>query len=127
MVEKFAAFYGDQAGVGEVALSTAALDLMQKYDWPGNIRELEHAIERAINQWNSNLLEVRHFEWLAKKIKDKGQTNAGQGIKEAKAESEKEVIQNALQTARGNKTKAAELLNIARPLLYQKMRRLGIE
>ena len=127
LVEKFAAFYGDQAGVGEVALSTAALDLMQQYDWPGNIRELEHAIERAIHQWNSNLLEVRHFEWLATKIKDKGQTNAGKGIKQAKAESEKEVIQNALQSARGNKTKAAKLLNIARPLLYQKMHRLGIK
>ena len=51
----------------------------------------------------------------------------GQGIEAAKAATEKEVIENALNAAQGNKTKAAELLNIARPLLYQKMRRLGIK
>lgn len=127
LMEKFAEVYGDQAGLGHVAIAPEALELMTKYDWPGNIRELEHAVERALNQWNSNLLEARHFEWLAAKIKDKVPVMVGQGIEAAKAATEKEVIQTALNVARGNKTKAAELLNIARPLLYQKMRRLGIK
>ena len=127
LAEKFAEVYGDQAGLGSVGISPDALELMLKYQWPGNIRELEHAIERAINQWNSNLLEARHFEWLAAKIKDRPPLMVGQGIEAAKAATEKEVIENALNAAQGNKTKAAELLNIARPLLYQKMRRLGIK
>lgn len=127
LAEKFAEVYGDQAGLGSVSIAPDALELMLKYQWPGNIRELEHAIERAINQWNSNLLEARHFEWLAAKIKDRPPLMVGQGIEAAKAATEKEVIENALNAAQGNKTKAAELLNIARPLLYQKMRRLGIK
>lgn len=127
LAEKFAEVYGDQAGLGSVGISPDALELMLKYQWPGNIRELEHAIERAINQWNSNLLEARHFEWLAAKIKDRPPLMVGQGIEAAKAATEKEVIENALTATQGNKTKAAELLNIARPLLYQKMRRLGIK
>jgi len=127
LAEKFAEIYGDQAGLGSVAIAPEALELMQKFHWPGNIRELEHAVERAINQWNSNLLEARHFAWLATKLKDKTPVLVGQGIEAAKAATEKEVIQNALKVAGGNKTKAAELLNIARPLLYQKMRRLDIK
>ena len=127
LAEKFAEVYGDQAGLGSVSIAPDALELMLKYQWPGNIRELEHAIERAINQWNSNLLEARHFEWLAAKIKDRPPLMVGQGIEAAKAATEKEVIENALTATQGNKTKAAELLNIARPLLYQKMRRLGIK
>lgn len=127
LAEKFAEVYGDQAGLGSVGIAPDALELMLKYQWPGNIRELEHAIERAINQWNSNLLEARHFEWLAAKIKDRPPLMVGQGIEAAKAATEKEVIENALTATQGNKTKAAELLNIARPLLYQKMRRLGIK
>ena len=50
----------------------------------------------------------------------------GKSIHEAKAATEKELILHVLQASQGNKKKAAELLNIARPLLYQKMRRLGI-
>ncbi len=125
-VKKFAEKFGDQAGLGTVAVSPAALELIMKYQWPGNIRELEHAVERAINLCNSGVVEEKHFEWLLPKILNQGQTTAGRSINEAKAATEKEIILNALRTTQGNKKKAAELLEIARPLLYQKMRRLGI-
>lgn len=126
-VEKFAEKFGDQAGLGTVAVSPAALELIMKYQWPGNIRELEHAVERAINLCNSGVVGEKHFEWLLPKILNQGQTTAGRSIHEAKAATEKEIILNALRTTLGNKKKAAELLEIARPLLYQKMRRLGIK
>ncbi len=125
-VEKFAEKYGDQAGLGTVSIAPDALALIMKHEWPGNIRELEHAVERAINQCNSNLLEAKHFEWLVPKIENRYQAIAGRGIQEAKAATEKEMILNALRATQGNKKKAAEMLDIARPLLYQKMRRLGI-
>jgi two-component system response regulator AtoC len=126
LVKKFTDRYGDQAGLGAVTVAPEAMELIMEYEWPGNIRELEHAVERAINLCNSNILEAGHFEWLLPKIQNKGKTAAGRSIQEARAATEKEIILNALQATRGNKKKAAELLDIARPLLYQKMRRLGI-
>jgi len=126
LVEKFTAKYGDLAGLGSVSVSSEVLELLRKYDWPGNVRELEHAIERTINLCDSSTIETCHFQWLLPKIIGQGKQIAGRGINEVKAAAEKEIIVNALQSTRGNRTKAAVLLGIARPLLYQKMRRLGI-
>ena len=126
LVNSFVEKYGEQAGVGLVSIEDDAMDLLMEYDWPGNIRELEHAIERAINLCYVNVLELANFEWLAPKVQKKKKIIAGKSIQDARAASEKEVILNALQATQGNKKKAAELLGIARPLLYQKMSRLGI-
>jgi transcriptional regulator with PAS, ATPase and Fis domain len=109
-----------------VTVAPEAMALIMEYDWPGNIRELEHAIERAVNQCNGSILTLDHFEWLLPKMRNGGKMAIGRSIQDAKAATEKELILNALQTSRGNKKKAAELLGIARPLLYQKMRRLGV-
>ena len=126
LVKKFTKKYGEQAGLGVVAVDAEAMALLMEYDWPGNIRELEHAVERAINLCSSTTLQPVHFEWLLPRIRSKGRPTAGRSIQDAKAAGEKEVILNALQATKGNKKKAAELLGIARPLLYQKMHRLGI-
>ncbi|WP_312517546.1 sigma 54-interacting transcriptional regulator [Anaerospora sp.] len=126
LVKKFVEKYGDQAGLGAVTVDAEAMALLMKYEWPGNIRELEHAVERAVNLCSCTVLEPVHFAWLLPKIQDKGKAAAGRSIQEARAASEKEIILNALQVTQGNKKKAAELLGIARPLLYQKMRRLDI-
>ncbi|WP_378953258.1 sigma-54 interaction domain-containing protein [Pelosinus sp. sgz500959] len=126
LVEKFIDKYGDQAGLGKVTIAPEAMEIFMEYEWPGNIRELEHAVERAINLCNSNVLEPSHFGWLLPKIQKQGKLTAGRGIQEAKASIEREIILDALLSTQGNKKKAAELLGIARPLLYQKIRRLGI-
>ncbi len=126
LVKRFMEKYGEQAGLGTVTIDPNAMALLMEYKWPGNIRELEHAIERAINLCSCTMLEPVHFEWLLLKIRNQGSTTTGRSIQDAKAASEKEIILNALQVTNGNKKKAAELLGIARPLLYQKMHRLGI-
>jgi len=127
LVSKFIEKYADPAGLGAVTVSSEALGLLCKYDWPGNVRELEHTVERAINICDSNILESSHFQWLIPKIMGQEKQIAGRGINAVKAAAEKEIILSALQSTKGNKKKAAELLGIARPLLYQKMRRLGID
>lgn len=127
LVEKFAQKFGDQVGLGKLTVSAEALELLEKYYWPGNIRELEHAIERAVNLCRGNSLEARHLDWLLPKILNNRNIAPGRGIKDAKDETEKQIILNTLRKTQGNKKKAAELLCIARPLLYQKMRRLGIK
>ncbi len=127
LTQKFIDKYGEQAGLVSVTITPEAVELIMGYEWPGNIRELEHAVERAINLCNGNSLGICHFEWLLPKMQSRGKTVTGRSIQEARAATEKEVILNALQATQGNKKRAAELLDIARPLLYQKMRRLGMK
>ena len=127
LVEKFAKKFGDQAGLGKLTVSLDVLELLGKYCWPGNVRELEHAVERAVNLCRDSNLEAKHFDWLLPKILAKKDIVQRRGIKEAKDETEKQIILDTLQKTQGNKKKAAELLDIARPLLYQKMRRLRIK
>jgi len=127
LVEMFSNKYGDQAGLSSLSIAPDVLTLLMEHEWPGNIRELENSIERAIGMCNGNVLDINHFEWLLPKsrngiIKVKGKT-----LEEAKAEFEKNMIVNVLQSTNNNIKKTAELLNIDRSLLYQKMRRLDIQ
>ncbi|HEY3424986.1 MAG TPA: sigma 54-interacting transcriptional regulator [Negativicutes bacterium] len=126
LVQKFVEKYGEQAGLGPVEVSPEVLTLLMKYRWPGNIRELENAVERAVGLCSKGLLELHHFEWLMPKIQILRITET-QNIKEAKVAAERNIILNMLHTTNGNIKKAAELLHIDRSLLYQKMRRLGIK
>ncbi|MEG1584279.1 MAG: sigma 54-interacting transcriptional regulator [Anaerovorax sp.] len=105
---------------------------LQKYDWPGNIRELQNVIERAMNHATGTVLEVKNFMFhknIAKAIEtvEPNLYTFGENpIEDARNKVEIEVIQLALKTCNGNKSEAAKLLKISRPLLYQKMKRLKI-
>ena len=127
LVERFAKKFGDQAGLSSVSVAPNVLTLLFEKEWPGNIRELENSVERAIGMCNGNILEINHFEWLLSKNRNGIIEIKSQTLEEAKAELEKSMITNALQTTQNNIKKTAELLNIDRSLLYQKMRRLGIQ
>lgn len=127
LVESFVKKYGDQAGLGSVSVAPDALALLLEYEWPGNIRELENAVERAIGMCNGNVLAIEHFEWLTPKHQYKTMAGNGRTLEEAKAEFEKAMIVDALRSTVGNIKKAAGLLHVDRSLLYQKMRRLGIQ
>lgn len=127
LVERFAKKYGDQAGLSSVSVASEVLMLLSEHEWPGNIRELENAVERAIGMCNSNVLDMNHFESLLPKSRQGIIETRGRSLEEAKEEFEKNMIVNALQSTGNNIKKTAELLRIDRSFLYQKMRRLGIQ
>jgi len=127
LVERFANKYGDQAGLSSVSVAPEVLTLLSEQEWPGNIRELENAVERAIGMCNSNILDTNHFEWLLPKSRKGIIATDGKTLEEAKTEFEKNMIINVLQSTGNNIKKTAELLNIDRSFLYQKMRRFGIQ
>lgn len=127
LVERFARKYGDQAGLSSVAVAPEVMALLADQEWPGNIRELENAVERAIGMCNSNILGLDHFEWLLPKRRPGIIETKGKTLEAAKAELEKNMIGNALQATGNNIKKTAELLGVDRSFLYQKMRRLDIQ
>lgn len=99
------------------------------YDWPGNIRELNNKVEAAMNYANGSVLKLEHFNWRA----DNSRINLDElkafdnPIEAMKKEAERKLINEVLMRFDGNKSKSADYLKISRPLLYQKMKRLGIK
>lgn len=105
-------------------ISNQALDMMKNYQWPGNIRELENILERAINfLGDDKTILPKH---LPPKISGGTGFYYDRSLKETLEEVEKEAIIRSLVQSKGNKSKAAKLLNVSRTSLYEKMDKYGI-
>ena len=103
-------------------LKQNALQLLQRYSWPGNIRELQHAIERAIIMAEGNELDSRDFFFLSgKPANDKVSTNTYN-----LDEVEKSLIQKAIDKNGGNISKAAKALGLTRASLYRRLEKYGL-
>ena len=100
-----------------------------RYHWPGNVRELEHLLERAANIALSGYLNVYHFERFVPRLLDgipKKPVKKFARLNDLRIELEKDAIINVLQMTKGNKKRAAEILQIDRSVLYKKMSRYEI-
>lgn len=106
-------------------ITEEAFNALTNYDYPGNVRELKHALERAVLLAVDGRITINHLP--EEMIKSK--TLFLSDLKEyklAKIQTEKEVILRALEESNWNKTKAAEKLGISRKTLWQKLKRLNI-
>ncbi|MGM5469818.1 sigma-54-dependent transcriptional regulator [Flavobacteriaceae bacterium LMO-SS05] len=116
LVEKFLFKYGVEYKDGFVKLTPEALDILQRYDWPGNIRELENSIQRAVIM-SDRTIDVSHLPEHLKYVID----FPDEGLLTLR-EMEKRYIQKVLNSTNNNKTKAAEILNIGRKTLREKLK-----
>lgn len=115
----------EKEGIRVDGISFKALDFLKNYDWPGNVRELENTLERAINFMDDETrILAKH---LPPKITGISGYDSMRTLKETLEEMEKEVIQNRLILAKGNKSEAAETLGISRTSLYEKLAKHNIE
>lgn len=130
IVEEIIRRLNKELGINVTSISKEAIANFQKYNWPGNVRELQNVIERAMNKTYSGSLEIEDFEWLKDKTtnyKDiKDVSVLGDSLTGIKVNAEREAIVNALKSSNGNKTEAAKILKIARPTLYNKIKKFGI-
>ncbi len=121
-----------------ITISDQAMDALNRYSWPGNIRELKHVMERAIVLCDGPTLFLKHFpteiqDFTIEKRSEKQLGNEKEVQENTKGPffdtylDEDEEILQALKQARGNKAKAARLLSIDRSTLYRKIKRLGME
>jgi transcriptional regulator with PAS, ATPase and Fis domain len=119
-----------ELGMSVPSISDEAKSKLMEYNWPGNIRELQNVVERAMNMSWGETLEWKHFsDYFENKRLHKyskiGQNN-GFLIKDMKEKLEKETIIKALNSCKNNKTQAANMLGISRTLLYRKMEKYDI-
>src|SRR6187551_1117246 len=104
-------------------ISEGALSRMHKHSWPGNIRELQHAIERAVILSSGNVLQPEDFNFNASPTKEEGQLNLEQYNLE---EVEKLLIRKVLKKYNGNITQAASELGLTRSSLYRRLEKYGL-
>jgi transcriptional regulator with PAS, ATPase and Fis domain len=125
----------DRLHIPLVAISNEARQLLREYDFPGNVRELENILERAINIINENTdtIQPEHLSLLgfntapsANSVNHNLMSSLPMTLEESVSLAEKNAILEALKHSGGNRKKAAQLLNIHRSLLYKKLRKHNI-
>jgi two-component system response regulator AtoC len=110
-----------------VTVASGVMDQLRAYSWPGNIRELENAMQRAVVLAQGDVITLDHLPVHFKSIPAHNTTpSMNNGFKEAIALVEQQLIIDALEKTSWNRSKAAELLRINRRLLFSKMLQLGI-
>jgi len=115
LVDKFLFKYGVEYKDGYVKITSDALKILERYDWPGNIRELENIIQRAVIL-SDKTVDVSHLpEHLKYTIQHTSDTL--QPLKVI----EKQYIEKVLKATGNNKTKAAKILQIDRKTIRQKL------
>lgn len=98
------------------------LDVFQRYSWPGNLRELQNVIKRAVLLTQEKLIPLNV---LPQKIAN-AETTPTENYNLFKNKNEKELILDALEKANGNKSKAARILEVDRKTLYNKLKQYDI-
>jgi two-component system response regulator AtoC len=110
-------------------IAPAAMSFLLEYHWPGNVRELENALERAVVLAEDTTLIPEYFSPLIGQQSEGDQIEElfdGHSLKEAQKCMEKKLITKALKKTRGNRTRAARLLEISHPSLLSKIKTYNI-
>jgi Nif-specific regulatory protein len=121
-VEKYAA--RETKDVRRIA--TTAIDMLMSYHWPGNVRELENCIERAVLVCEGGVIHGHHLPPTLQTAEVSG-TMPRLGLAAAVAAYEKDMILDALKTARGNRARAARLLDSTERIVGYKVHKYGID
>jgi Nif-specific regulatory protein len=107
-------------------ISTPAIDLLMSYHWPGNVRELENCVERAVLLADGEVVHAHHLPPSLQSAESSGTAHHGT-LQETLDALERDLIVDALKTARGNKAKAARSLGTTERLIGLRIARLGID
>jgi len=107
-------------------ISTPAIDMLMSYHWPGNVRELENTLERAVLMCDGQVVHGHHLPPSLQTAEASG-TVTRVSLSDAVAGFEKDLIQDALKTTRGNRAKAARLLDTTERVINYKVRKYAID
>lgn len=117
--------FNDEMDINVEGLTPEAEKYLQSYSWPGNIRELENVLERAINITTLGAINTEHLMFSRASDFRRNLPSTETNLDPVE-KAEKEKISKALLEAKGNKTDAAKILGLTRVGLYKKMQRLKI-
>lgn len=124
LIEHFVRFFGDTFSKPELRMTPSAYEALLSYYYPGNVRELKHAVERAALLSKNGLIDMRD---LPEEFSGVTETKADPAINNVTLQSnisaiEKQMIISALKEANGKRIEAAKRLGISRKVLWKKMK-----
>jgi DNA-binding NtrC family response regulator len=130
LIAQFVRQFSQQLDKTEPEISPDAFQKLLDYSWPGNVRELQNAIEYAVVLARQGVIGVKELPTeiqLPPELQQAERSVLPRSGVQTLDDLERTAILQALAECRGNKKKAAELLGIQRPTLYNKMKRYAIE
>ena len=126
LADHFLEKYAIEHGRNIKRISTPAIDMLMAYHWPGNVRELQNIIERAVLVCDAAVVHGHHLPPTLQTGEASG-TVAGMSLSNAVAAYEKDLIQDALKTTRGNRVRAAMLLDSTERIISYKVKKYHID
>lgn len=126
LAEHFLEKYEAEHGKRIRRISTPAIDMLMSYHFPGNVRELENAIERAVLVCDTNVIHGHHLPLTLQTAEVSG-TETRLTLSSAVAAFEKDLIQDTLKSSRGNVAKAAKQLESTERILGYKIKKYSID
>lgn len=124
LAHAFVRRFAQEQNRSAMTLSEEAVRAVELYPWPGNIRELENRIKRATIMTDGNQISS---EDVGLKGTGSDESDSSLDLRVIRDSAEKRAIISALGRVNGNMVKAAELLGVSRPTLYDLMHRLGLK
>ncbi|KAF5047365.1 Anaerobic nitric oxide reductase transcription regulator NorR [anaerobic digester metagenome] len=116
----------ERTGCGEKGISGEALRLLYSYDYPGNVRELENILERAVNMAEGKTIFSSHLAVKRNRQQNKSGAKGLRKLKEIINEAEKEAIEEAIAASNGDYKSAITALDIGKTAFYEKVKKHNI-
>ena len=128
LVRHFVDRFNRRLGLRVTGVTAAAMRALVDYPWPGNVRELENIVERAMVLTDGPQLDLDQLPTLAAPVarNDAGSSPLDLSVKRRTDELERALIKEALERTRGNRTRAAKLLDLSHRALLYKIRDYGL-
>ncbi len=121
LAQYFLERYAGEFAKGRVTLMAGARRALQAYEWPGNVREMENKIQRAVLMASSRHLEARDLG-----LEDAPDSARSLSLRETRDEAERRRVIDVLRQTEGNISKAAQVLRVSRPSLHELLAKQGI-
>lgn len=131
LVRRFVELCNDTMDKHVDTIDPEIYDMLQSQPWPGNVRQLQNWVERAMASVWKRTLTLANFFWVTPKLNPEALQGNGEHILvstqqrtlvQIMAQVERDVIQSTLERCGGNKSKAADLLGISRQMLHRKLK-----
>jgi DNA-binding NtrC family response regulator len=126
LAEHFLRLYCSQHNKEKLGFSDEAMQYLERYAWPGNIRELENVIERAALLSKGKFIGIEDLPSSITQEQGQHKAYRSMSLKEAMAEPEKKIIRQALEANQWNRQATAKALQINRTTLFKKMKQYGL-